>query len=137
MLCCLWRLADLTWISEYPQRRLRWSPVGLFRFSALTFNGHKIHYDESWTRSVESHPAQVVHGPLNLISMLDYWRDVHGPAGVGKISYRAMSPLYAGDTYHIRTSGVPSTADGVFEILVQRDAVTCMKASIESSNIRS
>ncbi|KAK8076107.1 hypothetical protein PG994_003379 [Apiospora phragmitis] len=61
---------------SYPYRQLRWSPVGLFRFSALTFNGHKIHYDGSWTRSVENHPSCVVHGPLNLISMLDYWRDV-------------------------------------------------------------
>ncbi|KAI1871431.1 uncharacterized protein JN550_004425 [Neoarthrinium moseri] len=117
---------------DYPQRRLRWSPVGLFRFSALTFNGHKIHYDESWTQSVENHQAQVVHGPLNLISILDYWRDVGGRGDARQIQYRAMSPLYAGDTYHIRTADGERTAqEGKTEILVEKDATVCMKANIE------
>lgn len=116
---------------SYPLRKLRWSPVGLFRFSALTFNGHKIHYDESWTQSVESHPTQVVHGPLNLISMLDYWRDVIGKGDAGEISYRAMSPLYAGDSYQIRTSNSVGEEDSSpWEILVEKDGKTCMTGTI-------
>src|SRR5271168_4480777 len=51
------------------------TPVSLFRFSALTFNGHKIHYSKEWCQQVEGHRDIVVHGPLNLINMLDFWRD--------------------------------------------------------------
>ncbi|KAK8022647.1 hypothetical protein PG993_013414 [Apiospora rasikravindrae] len=115
----------------YPFRRMRWSPVGLFRFSALTFNGHKIHYDGSWTRSVENHPGCVVHGPLNLISMLDYWRDVCGEGPVGGISYRAMSPLYAGDTYQMSAQKPVASTDGKsWDILVQKGGAVCMKGTI-------
>ncbi|KAK8091635.1 hypothetical protein PG997_001996 [Apiospora hydei] len=116
---------------SYPYRQMRWSPVGLFRFSALTFNGHKIHYDGSWTRSVENHPGCVVHGPLNLISMLDYWRDVCGEGPVGGISYRAMSPLYAGDTYRISAQKPVQSDDGKsWEVLVQNGDLVCMKGTI-------
>ncbi|KAI1336335.1 hypothetical protein F5Y15DRAFT_419121 [Xylariaceae sp. FL0016] len=89
-----------------PSRQFRWSPTGLFRFSALTFNGHKIHYNEDWAARVEGHPGLVVHGPLNLMNILDYWRDVHG-AGKDphEITYRAVAPLYAGERYVIRTEG--------------------------------
>ncbi|KAK7937366.1 uncharacterized protein PG986_014234 [Apiospora aurea] len=115
----------------YPYRQLRWSPVGLFRLSALTFNGHKIHYDGSWTRSVEDHPGCVVHGPLNLISMLDYWRDVCGEGPVGGITYRAMSPLYAGDTYRISAQKPVQSDDGKsWEVLVQNGELVCMKGTI-------
>jgi hydroxyacyl-ACP dehydratase HTD2-like protein with hotdog domain len=116
----------------YPHRQLRWSTTGLFRFSALTFNGHKVHYDEPWTRRVEGHRAPVVHGPLNLICMLDYWRDACGEEGdLQEIKYRAMSPLYAGDTYRISTAEPTVVGRGKeWEILVERDEVTCMKGTI-------
>lgn len=90
---------------------MRWSPVGLFRFSALTFNGHRIHYDGGWTRRIEGHRAPVVHGPLNLIGMLDYWRDRCKDGGgpvdqpPSRISYRTWAPLYAGDEYSIQALG--------------------------------
>jgi hydroxyacyl-ACP dehydratase HTD2-like protein with hotdog domain len=76
--------------------------VTLFRFSALTFNGHKIHYDKEWCRQVEGHRDCVVHGPLNLVNMVDFWRDVNGGSSFPKrITYRATSPLYAGEKYRI------------------------------------
>ena len=110
-------------------RHLRWSPVALFRFSALTFNGHKIHYNEDWTRRVEGHPGLVVHGPLNLISMLDYWRDVHGSSPAG-ITYRAMSPLYAGERYQI--SSKQNDKEAGHEIIVEKsDGTVCMRAQVE------
>ncbi|KAH7143620.1 hypothetical protein EDB81DRAFT_690224 [Dactylonectria macrodidyma] len=117
-------------------RELRWSPVGLFRFSALTFNGHMIHYNEDWVRNVEGHPGLVVHGPLNLINLLNYWKDVHGKGqGPSSIAYRAMSPLYAGQTYQIRTADVRDTDDGkVWDILVEKDGVVCMKSEISGSD---
>ncbi|KAH9208725.1 hypothetical protein DL95DRAFT_395043 [Leptodontidium sp. 2 PMI_412] len=76
--------------------------VTLFRFSAMTFNGHKIHYSKEWCREVEGHRGLVVHGPLNLINMLNFWRDLQGgDATPKKITYRATNPLYAGEPYRI------------------------------------
>jgi hydroxyacyl-ACP dehydratase HTD2-like protein with hotdog domain len=84
------------------------TPVSLFRFSALTFNGHRIHYSPEWCRTVEGHRDAVVHGPLNLINMLDLWRDTarNGDAKAvpRSISYRARSPLYVGERYRILLS---------------------------------
>jgi hydroxyacyl-ACP dehydratase HTD2-like protein with hotdog domain len=86
-------------------RDFKQTDVTLFRFSALTFNGHKIHYSPEWCRQVEGHRNSVVHGPLNLINMLDFWRDTAKDAAddaVPKsIAYRAMSPLYVGEPYRI------------------------------------
>ncbi|KAH6644298.1 hypothetical protein C7974DRAFT_301123 [Boeremia exigua] len=81
------------------------SDVALFRFSALTFNGHKIHFSPEWCRQVEGHRTCVVHGPLNLINILDFWRDTaksgSAEAVPMSISYRAMSPLYMSEPYRI------------------------------------
>ncbi|XP_014550835.1 hypothetical protein COCVIDRAFT_114479 [Bipolaris victoriae FI3] len=79
--------------------------TSLFRFSALTFNGHKIHYLPEWCREVEGHRDSVVHGPLNLINMLDFWRDASKSGDMEmvpkSIAYRAMSPLYVEEPYRI------------------------------------
>ncbi|KAI0188923.1 hypothetical protein EV127DRAFT_454294 [Xylaria flabelliformis] len=127
---------DVSQDGAYPQRRRRWSPTGLFRFSALTFNGHKIHYDPTWSAAVEGHPTSVVHGPLNLISMLDYWRD-HCAAGkhiVQEIRYRAVSPVYAGETYEISAGEAQKVVgeDGglSWDIVVSKVGKTCMTGSI-------
>ncbi len=78
------------------------SPVDLFRFSALTFNGHKIHYSQPWCREVEGHRDIVVHGPLNWINMLDFWRDTreNGNYEIPRsIKYRATAPFYGDEKY--------------------------------------
>ena len=77
------------------------SAVSLFRFSALTFNAHMIQYSVPWCREIEGHRDVVVHGPLNLINMLDFWRDEqpNDYAIPRSIQYRATAPLYARDTY--------------------------------------
>jgi hydroxyacyl-ACP dehydratase HTD2-like protein with hotdog domain len=79
------------------------TPVSLFRFSALMFNGHKIHYDRDCCREVEGHRDIVAYGPLNLINMVDLWRDTRGTGDQGlmpkNMRYRATSPLYAGEPY--------------------------------------
>ncbi|CAG7924562.1 unnamed protein product [Penicillium olsonii] len=100
--------ADISTEGNTHTRTLVQTPVTLFRFSALTFNPHKIHYSLPWARDVEGHRDVVVHGPLNLISILDLWRDVksqhatdHSVVVPRRISYRATSPLYAGDEYRI------------------------------------
>ena len=78
------------------------TPISLFHFSALTFNAHKIHYSRPWCRTIEGHREIVVHGPLNLINMLDFWRDTRSGANrpmPKSIKYRATAPLYQGERY--------------------------------------
>ncbi|USP74976.1 hypothetical protein yc1106_02250 [Curvularia clavata] len=91
-------------MGEY-QRDFCQTRTSLFRFSALTFNGHKIHYLPEWCREVEGHRDAVVHGPLNLINMLDFWRDTSKSgdteAAPASIAYRAMSPLCVEEPYRI------------------------------------
>lgn len=78
------------------------TPVTLFRFSALTFNAHKIHYNKEWCRDVEGHRDLVVHGPLNLINMLNLWRDSRTEDALPKrIKYRMTSPLYVEERYRV------------------------------------
>ena len=77
----------------------------LFRYSALTFNGHKIHYDPDYTRDVEGYPGLVVHGPLLATLMLDLVA-LHGRP-LTRFEYRAKSPvtLPHGLTTHGRIDG--------------------------------
>lgn len=93
-----------------------------------------IHYNQAWTQNVEGHRGEVVHGPLNLINLLDYWRDIHGNGNTPRdITYRALSPLYAGQAYNIRTEAVKDIGNGkTWDILVERDGKTCMKSEITS-----
>ncbi len=72
-------------------------PVRLFRFSAMTFNGHRIHYDADYARQVEGYGGLVVHGPLQAVAMMNLAAQVLG--GVPSVfSYRGLSPLIAGQT---------------------------------------
>jgi hydroxyacyl-ACP dehydratase HTD2-like protein with hotdog domain len=70
--------------------------VTLFRMSALTGNGHRIHYDQSYATGVEGYPALVVHGPLQAIWMADLLRR-HTPAGLrlGRFAFRGRRPAFA------------------------------------------
>lgn len=65
--------------------------VTLFRYSALTFNSHRIHYDADYTRDVEGYPGLIVHGPLLATLLLDLAVSNNRP--VNEFTYRAMSPI--------------------------------------------
>ena len=69
-------------------------PALLFRFSALTYNAHRIHYDRDFARA-EGYPGLVVHGPLQALLMAELARS-RGPAG-SEYSYRLVAPLYEDD----------------------------------------
>lgn len=69
-------------------------PVLLFRYSALTFNGHRIHYDRPYATGVEHYPGLVVHGPLTATLLLDLLRKQRPVARVRRYEFRAMSPLF-------------------------------------------
>ncbi|KAJ5718620.1 hypothetical protein N7488_004266 [Penicillium malachiteum] len=110
------------------------TPVTLFRFSALTFNPHKIHYSVPWAREVEGHRDLVVHGPMNLITILDLWRDTRNQAGdptllvPKRISYRATSPLYAGEEYSVNLA---EEGDGAKVEIIAPSGAVAMKAEIQ------
>jgi 3-methylfumaryl-CoA hydratase len=69
-------------------------PVLLFRYSALTFNGHRIHYDRSYVTEVEGYPGLIVHGPLIACLLLDLVRRELPGAHVRAFSFKAASPLF-------------------------------------------
>lgn len=70
--------------------------VLLFRFSALTFNSHRIHYDLPYATHQEGYPGLVVHGPLIASLLLDLADRHLGPGALARFSFRAVSPAFAG-----------------------------------------
>ena len=66
----------------------------LFRYSALTFNGHRIHYDRRYVTEVEGYPGLVVHGPLIATLLLDLLRRELPEARVRHFAFRAVAPLF-------------------------------------------
>ncbi|MBU6357027.1 MaoC family dehydratase N-terminal domain-containing protein [Acidiphilium sp.] len=74
-------------------RDMQAGPVTLFRYSALTFNGHRIHYDRSYAREAESYPGLIVHGPLQATLLLDFAAEIGG-AAPRHFTFRGLSPLF-------------------------------------------
>jgi 3-methylfumaryl-CoA hydratase len=111
------------------QRVVPTDPVLLFRFSALTFNAHRIHYDEVYAREVEGYPGLVVHGPLTAILLAELVRE-HEARALASFSFRAVAPLFGGSAVHLH--GVPS-ADGTSVELVARrpDGTVAMTATAD------
>lgn len=80
-------------------REVRFDPPMLFRFSALTWNSHRIHYDVDYATKVEGYPALVVHGPL-LATLLA--GEAAGQLGaLGWMEYRARAPVFVDEPVHI------------------------------------
>lgn len=89
-------LRDWTW-----QRSINPSESLLFRFSALTFNTHRIHYDAPYAKLIEGYPALVVHGPLTATLLLDLAARNLGPNKLTSFEFRGMAPAFVGDTLHL------------------------------------
>jgi 3-methylfumaryl-CoA hydratase len=75
-------------------REIRPDPVLLFRYSALTFNGHRIHYDRTYVTETEGYPGLVVHGPLIATLLVDLLRRHRPDARLAAFAFRAASALY-------------------------------------------
>ncbi len=85
------------------ERRMLADPALLFRFSALTFNAHRIHYDLAYAQRVELYPALVVHGPLQAMLLMDQaLREGSVPT---RFEFRARAPLYAGRSFMLARAG--------------------------------
>jgi 3-methylfumaryl-CoA hydratase len=83
-----------------PAREADWElavtpdPVMLFRYSALTYNAHRIHYDRDFCLKHEGYPGLVVHGPLIATLLVDLFLRHNPGASVSELSYRALTPLF-------------------------------------------
>lgn len=73
----------------------------LFRFSALTFNTHRIHYDQPYARNIERYRGLVVHGPLIATLLLELIEDAYGFDAVRGFTFKAVSPAIAGEALHL------------------------------------
>jgi len=87
-----------------PSYSFSWTPTAttLFRFSALTFNGHLIHLDKEYSQNVEGYPERLVHGPLTSLMLLEAFQHMtrYGGNIVG-FEYRAQNPVIVGRVQHI------------------------------------
>ena len=95
------------------RRRIVPDAVLLFRFSALTFNSHRIHYDRAWAMEVEGYPGLVVHGALTATLLIDFARDENPGRAFRTFTVQARAPLF--DTAPFELRGRP-TADGACEL---------------------
>jgi 3-methylfumaryl-CoA hydratase len=89
-------------------------PVLLFRFSALTYNGHRIHYDRPYATEVAGYPGLVVHGPLVALSLLELARARETDRPVTRFSFRARRPLF--DDGPITLTGDPAPSGDSAEL---------------------
>ena len=83
------------------QREWLPDPLLLFRYSALTFNGHRIHYDRPYVTGVEGYPGLVVHGPLIATLLMDLLRREMPDADVAEFHFKAVRPTFDGATMRV------------------------------------
>ena len=99
------------------------TPLLLFRFSAFTFNGHRIHYDLSHARE-EGYPGLLVHGPLQASLMLNLASDKLGYVPQ-RFDYRCLAPLYAGSRFGV------TWETGALRV-IRSDGVTTAEAQVHA-----
>jgi len=105
-----------------------WAPttVDLFRYSAATYNGHRIHYDQAYARHEEGYPDLVVHGPFTAAKLHELARRIAG-APLATFSFRAMAPIFVAQPVRLRADAEPNTV-----IAVRRDGAVAMSAAFEA-----
>ena len=88
------------------RREITPDPVLLFRYSALIFNGHRIHYDRDYVTKEEGYPGLIVHGPLIATLLMDLVRRENPNARLARFGYRARGPIF--DLGPFTVEGEPS-----------------------------
>lgn len=86
-------------------------PVLLFRYSALTFNGHRIHYDRDYVTKVEGYPGLVFHGPLQAALLVEFSARLKGGRAPKTFSYRGVQPLFDGAEFSVNANDGASDMD--------------------------
>ena len=98
----------------------------LFRFSAATFNAHRIHYDLAYARDVEKYPGLVVHGPLQAILLMEAARRRRGGATPARYAFRGVRPLFHDDAPRLVGAVEPDGADALATVAAAGHV--CMQA---------
>jgi 3-methylfumaryl-CoA hydratase len=88
----------------------------LFRYSALTFNSHRIHYDQSYTRNDEGYPDLVVHAPLTATLLQQFAVQCGGRRRLARFDFRGVSPLFVGRAFQLEGR---ASADDSIELWVR------------------
>ena len=108
-------------------------PALLFRYSALTFNGHRIHYDRAYAKDVESYPGLVVHGPLLATFLLELFADNYSEATLSSFSFKAIRPVFDIDSFQVCGNKLDNT--GSTKLWIADNAGNlCMEARVELAN---
>jgi 3-methylfumaryl-CoA hydratase len=103
----------------------------LFRFSAITFNSHRIHYDKPYATTVEGYPALVVQGPLTALLVGEAIRGT-SKREIVRFEFRANAPLFVDSEFTIvGTAGARNT--DITARIVRNDGIEAMTASAELS----
>lgn len=76
----------------------------LFRYSALTYNAHRIHYDFEYARNVEAYPGLVVHGPFQAMLLMDFVQESFPNRAVHRFQFSGVRPLIAPQTFSLNIS---------------------------------
>lgn len=104
------------------QRDIAPDDVLLFRYSALTFNGHRIHYDRKYVTDVEGYPGLIVHGPLIATLLLDLVRR-HTDRPVRSFEFKALRPTFeCADQRILRVCGEPDAKGATIRLWAQDHA---------------
>ena len=99
----------------------------LFRYSALTFNSHRIHYDRTYATEVESYPDLVVQGPYMAMLLMDHFLRTFPRTAVREFRFRAVAASYSGETIRLLLNG----SSGEFELTaIGADGRPRMRAKI-------
>jgi len=109
-------------------RRIVPDDVLLFRYSALTFNSHRIHYDRRYVTEVEGYPGLVVHGPLLATLLADLLRRHGLGESLSRFEFRARRPLF--DIAPFDVCGLPDARGNAVSLWAQDvDGVLAMQAT--------
>lgn len=103
------------------------SAAYLFRYSAMTFNAHRIHYDRDYVREVESYPGLIVHGPLQATLLCQYAADIRGRSPA-RFRFRSFTPLF--DTADFTING-KDESDGMVLWTARENGPIAMEAHAE------
>ncbi len=110
-------------------RALQLGPVELFRFSALTFNAHRIHYDRDYAVGVEGYSGLVIQGPFLAMLMLRHFQVFAPNAAVTRYEYRLQRPAFADEAFELGLVGDPREA----EVFIRtKDGAIAARAKIEA-----
>lgn len=98
----------------------------LFRYSALTFNGHRIHYDQHYARVVEGYAGLVVHGPLTATLLQGFAMRIEPSRPLTAFEFRGVAPLFADQPFRLEAD---TGSDGSLVMrAVDRDGRTAIEA---------